>query len=437
VGACGGAVEREQQHAGATSQALTSRVLSACSASLQQDSPVISGSRIAWTEFSQWTTPTGSGSSFDVVLYDLGTGTATNQTNTQMEQEFLQQISGDTLVWTHTSNVIAGDLVVEDLARQRSYVIGSSDVFVHFEQPAIDGNVITFLRVTSDHEDVYFYDNFLGTGSLVTNDTEVHGRPRTDGSFIVFEDYASFDDENAHKGKIMVQAVGTFVLPEGTGHALSGTPFAITDSSAASESPDVDGGIVVYTGHLGTVDQIFLYDTVTATTTQLTSGPGHKIQPRISGGRVVWSDDRAGDLDVYGYDIATKTEVALATGTGDQFIPDIEGDQVVFTNNATGCERVELLTFPVINPPPTVASAANDVEGFFASGDIKNHGIENALLSKLAAAAAERSSGDCAGAAAIYQAFINSVEAQRGKGISDAAATALVADAQYLMTHCP
>jgi hypothetical protein len=59
------------------------------------------------------------------------------------------------------------------------------------------------------------------------------------------------------------------------------------------------------------------------------------------------------------------------------------------------------------------------------------------LLAKLNAAAAARARGNCATAAHIYQAFINELQAQSGKGIDAAAAAIMIADAQYLILHCP
>ncbi len=59
------------------------------------------------------------------------------------------------------------------------------------------------------------------------------------------------------------------------------------------------------------------------------------------------------------------------------------------------------------------------------------------LLTTLAEAAATRASGNCGGAADDYEAFINQANGQSGKGITAAAATILIGDAQYLIAHCP
>ena len=98
-------------------------------------------------------------------------------------------------------------------------------------------------------------------------------------------------------------------------------------------------------------------------------------------------------------------------------------------NNQTSAS----VTFTIIVTP---ASIIDDVNQFQASGAI-SAGIATALLAKLNAALAARNAGDCATAANIYSAFIAQVMAQTGKGITPVAAAILIADAQYLITHCP
>jgi probable HAF family extracellular repeat protein len=95
-------------------------------------------------------------------------------------------------------------------------------------------------------------------------------------------------------------------------------------------------------------------------------------------------------------------------------------------------------TFTVtVTVSTTAASIKADVNQFLASGMIKNAGLANSLLAKLNAASAARASGDCAGAAASYQAFINELQAQSGKGVATVAASALIAEAQFLIANCP
>jgi hypothetical protein len=91
------------------------------------------------------------------------------------------------------------------------------------------------------------------------------------------------------------------------------------------------------------------------------------------------------------------------------------------------------VTFTII---VTAASIVDDVNQLQGSGAISAN-IAGALLAKLNAALAKRNAGQCGAAANIYLAFINQVMAQTGKGITPAAAAILIADAQYLIAHCP
>jgi hypothetical protein len=77
----------------------------------------------------------------------------------------------------------------------------------------------------------------------------------------------------------------------------------------------------------------------------------------------------------------------------------------------------------------------NDVGQLVGAGQIASN-LANSLLAKLDGAAAARSHSDCT-AAKVYNAFINEVQAQTGMGIDQAAAAILIADAEYLIAHCP
>jgi hypothetical protein len=85
----------------------------------------------------------------------------------------------------------------------------------------------------------------------------------------------------------------------------------------------------------------------------------------------------------------------------------------------------------------TPESIEGDVTQFLQSGAIKNAGEATSLLSKLVVAAAARAAGNCSTAAKIYQAFINELNAQSGTGVDATAAAIMIADAQYLIAHCP
>jgi hypothetical protein len=85
----------------------------------------------------------------------------------------------------------------------------------------------------------------------------------------------------------------------------------------------------------------------------------------------------------------------------------------------------------------TADSIKQDVDQFLAAGLIKNAGLANSLLAKLNAAADARSRGQCGTAANQYNAFINALQAQAGKGVGANAAAIMIADAEYLIANCP
>jgi hypothetical protein len=91
------------------------------------------------------------------------------------------------------------------------------------------------------------------------------------------------------------------------------------------------------------------------------------------------------------------------------------------------------VTFTIIVTPLSIIADVNQLQ---ASGAIRA-GIAAALLTKLNDALTARNAGQCGPAGNIYAAFISQVMAQIGKGITPAAATILIADAQYLIAHCP
>jgi len=96
--------------------------------------------------------------------------------------------------------------------------------------------------------------------------------------------------------------------------------------------------------------------------------------------------------------------------------------------------RTTSVTFEII---VTADSIKSDVTEFAQAGAIKSSGEANSLLAKLDAAAKARAAGQCNTAASDYRAFINELQGQSGKGVDATAAAIMIADAQYLIAHCP
>jgi hypothetical protein len=123
-----------------------------------------------------------------------------------------------------------------------------------------------------------------------------------------------------------------------------------------------------------------------------------------------------------GQAINLLTEVSLGTHTF-----------TVVATDRLGNNRSISVTFTVVVTPTSIE---DDVNGFVASGDITKAGIAESLLAKLNAAAAAQASGNCPAAINIWNAFINEIQAQVGKSITQSAANIMIADAQYVIAHC-
>jgi hypothetical protein len=127
----------------------------------------------------------------------------------------------------------------------------------------------------------------------------------------------------------------------------------------------------------------------------------------------------------------------LQSGQAINLLTELTLGQHTFTIDAVdnvGNTGTTSVTFAIIVTPDSIKG---DVNQFLGSGKIKNSGEANSLLAKLNAAASARARGDCKTAANNYQAFINELQAQTGKGVDAAAAAIMIADAQYLVAHCP
>ena len=127
----------------------------------------------------------------------------------------------------------------------------------------------------------------------------------------------------------------------------------------------------------------------------------------------------------------------LASGQAINLLTELPSGSHAFavqTADAVGNASNASVSFQVVVTPD---SLRDEVGLFRTGGDIVKQGIANSLLAKLAAAQSSRAAGDCATAANQYSAFVNEVQAQAGKAIDNAVASILIADAQYLIAHCP
>jgi hypothetical protein len=124
-----------------------------------------------------------------------------------------------------------------------------------------------------------------------------------------------------------------------------------------------------------------------------------------------------------GQEIRLLTELALGTHTFSIATTDVEGNP----SSAS-------VTFEII---VTAESIQEAVRQFVSTGLISHSSLGQLLLGKLAAAADARAKGNCPAARLQYEAVISTVTTKIGKGIDPTAAAILIADARYLIAHCP
>ena len=128
---------------------------------------------------------------------------------------------------------------------------------------------------------------------------------------------------------------------------------------------------------------------------------------------------------------------SLQSGQAIKLLAEMNLGQHTFTVNATdnaGNEDSSSVTFTILVTPDSIK---DDVNQFVATGAIRSRGLANSLLAKLNTASNARATGDCATANNDCQAFIKELQTQIGRGVEATASAMMIADAQYLMSHCP
>jgi len=90
-------------------------------------------------------------------------------------------------------------------------------------------------------------------------------------------------------------------------------------------------------------------------------------------------------------------------------------------------------TYTTTPPPLTIDTVIALVEEFYDQGEIDESEIVTSLTDKLYAAKPKIDAGKQKTAKNILKAFINHLEAQSGKHVSEAAASVLIAEAEKLI----
>ena len=126
------------------------------------------------------------------------------------------------------------------------------------------------------------------------------------------------------------------------------------------------------------------------------------------------------------------------TATND---PDDEPDETIVVDISSvtngfesGTQQVAAsITDDDVTPAQMIAALGGQIDSYLAGGQIQSAGAANSLKGKLDAANSALARGNANAAANQVRAFIQEVQAQRGKKLSTAAADALIAAAQAFL----
>ena len=268
---------------------------------------------------------------------------------------------------------------------------GATQIFVA-------GGTLFTVTATDDATGVWnVWYRFFPSGSAAPSYNSVDGFSATfnlsgaDGSYEVdtyATDNAGNDESPVHVQSVYLDTtapVATIIAPVAKQYVHSDTftiSYSVTDGSGSgvkSAVPDIDGQTTLHDG------------TITVTVAN-------------------------------GLTVKLLTELTLGTHTFN-----------VSSEDNVGNADTDTVTFSII---VTAQSIIDEVRYFRSVGAITQDEATS-LLQKLNAAARYRAKHDCKDANMTYRNFINELRAQRGKKVTAQAANILIADAQYLIAHCP
>ncbi|MEX0918783.1 MAG: prepilin-type N-terminal cleavage/methylation domain-containing protein [Candidatus Paceibacterota bacterium] len=113
-----------------------------------------------------------------------------------------------------------------------------------------------------------------------------------------------------------------------------GEEIKINNSYSAADGPDIHGDKIVYSDFRNGNHDIYLYDLVSQTETQITTNSSNQRLPKIYGNKIVWYDYRDSSFgDIYLYDLTNNTERKISNFEVNYFNLDIFGDKVVYDRN--------------------------------------------------------------------------------------------------------
>lgn len=263
-------------------------------------------------------------------------------------ESFGQAISGDGRYVTFAS--WATDLVPEDTSTDpdvflwdrstgTTTLVSDGSSGVHPDVSG-DGRFVVYMIPEPDDMpgDLGLWDATTGETTVLTEGPTMESVPAisADGRFVTFESWDSnLDPTDTNRQK------DVFVWD-----TVSGTTTRITNGDGASEWPAIsaDGGVVAFQSDASNLvpddanglTDVFVWDATTGTTARITDGNRYSAYPHVSAdGRSVTYSSAATNLspgdtdettDVFVWNAATGTTTRITNGDAQSWAPDISGD---------------------------------------------------------------------------------------------------------------
>jgi len=238
--------------------------------------PRIDGDHVVWRAYD--------GVDWEIMLYDLGGDTTIQLTDNGIDESD-PRLDGGSVVWTESPNTSEPGLVLHDLATGTTTRIPGSEGVAG--PAAIAGELVVWKAGDADSA-IHLYDIEAGVTVQLTTEDRDYSSPLTDGRYVVFTSAPVAQTESPARAYNPLSQVLLY------DHQ---TKSAVQLGGGGAARPDLAGGLVVWQEGSENTAEVFLYDTATGITEQLTQNQVEDVAPVVGGDRVAWLQwGRADDM---------------------------------------------------------------------------------------------------------------------------------------------
>jgi beta propeller repeat protein len=260
--------------------------------------------------------------------------------------------------WVQVGDMLADGRLLSDTGnapQKEAHAVGSWAVW----QDQRNGNWDIFAQDLTDP---------LATPVAMTTNPYNQERPRTDGTYVVWEDrqadgtwdiwaknllsddpvfaVTETPDTDERKPVVYWPWVVYQAKPVSDPYApwqlvahnmLAGTTEPVDPTGQDQVDPAVHRQKVVWQDFRDAgPGEVYYRDLKTDDVQRITDDPGAQLWPVIFDPWIVWSDSRNGQLDLYGYNLARNAEIRLTSTPYNETRPHVNGKWAVFTEDSAG-----------------------------------------------------------------------------------------------------